>query len=638
MKNKNSRMFRELMLDRAQMKDDRTVELSFSSEAPYERWFGNEILSHDPGAVDLSRLQEIGVLLFNHNANMPIGQVLSVELDEAARKCKATVRFDTDEQAETIYQKVQSGTLKGVSVGYQVMVWEEVGANAMSTNGRFAGPCSVAVKWMPYEISIVSVPADPDVGVGRSADPQNQEEGETRNMKTDGKQNAPAVPPVAENQERGHVPPIAAPVAPPAAPNVDDAVQRALSLERARVAEIGSMCRSFGIDPQEHIDAGKSVDEVRKIVLEKAMTTNQPTKISVGVEDVEKFRSAAVDGLAMRAGMTLEKPVDGAKDFRGMSMLRLAQECIERQSGKDMRFSDNDTLIREALTGSGAFPGILSNVANKSMAQAYQTAPTTFQLWTAKGSNSDFKDATRYRLSEADELVEIKENGEFKDSTFTEAKAKASIGTYGRKFGISRKAIINDDLGALNRIPALYGAAARRMINRMVYKILTDNPTIENAALFHANHKNMGAGVINVENLGKAKAAMAKQKNIGGKEALNIQPAFLIVPVDLETIAAQLISSVVDPSKNNATPNPFANKLSVVSDPTLEDAVPWYLAAAPGMCPSIEVTYLNGVDQPTMESTVLFDMLGIKWRIFHDFGVNLIDYRGLYKSTGIEDK
>lgn len=633
MKDKNRRMFREMTLNRAQMKDDRTIELSFSSETPYKRWFGTEILSHDPGAVDLSRLQEIGVLLFNHHSDIVIGQVLSVEVDEASRKCKATVKFDTDETAETVYQKVLSGTLKGVSVGYQVSVWEEVEANAVSTNGRFAGPCSIAVKWMPYEISIVSVPADPNVGVGRSAEIENNVERESREMKNE--QQQPGASTTAPNAVNNQTRSLPTGGLENEEKDIDAAVKRALERERGRVNEITSMCRAVGMDPQEYIVGVKSVDEVRKICLEKAIKDHAPTHISVGTEDIEKFRSAAVDGLAIRAGIALEKPADGARDFRGMTLLRMAQECIERQTGKDMRYADNDMLIREALTGSGAFPGILSNVANKSMAQAYQTAPTTFQLWTAKGSNTDFKDATRYRLSEADELEKIPENGEFQDSTITEASAKTSIATYGRKFGISRVAIINDDLGALNQIPAKYGAAARRMINRLVYKILTDNPTIEGAALFHANHKNLGAGAISVESIGKGKSAMAKQTNIGGKEALNIQPAFLIVPPDLEVVAAQLISSIVDPSKSNATPNPFANKLSAVSDPTLTDAAPWYLAAAPGYCPSIEVTYLNGIDQPMMESTVLFETLGIKWRVYLDFGVNLIDFRGLYKSTGV---
>ena len=208
------------------------------------------------------------------------------------------------------------------------------------------------------------------------------------------------------------------------------------------------------------------------------------------------------------------------------------------------------------------------------------------------------------------------------------------MATYGRSFSITRKAIINDDLGALSRIPALYGVAARRGINKLVYEILTSNPTIEGADLFHNSHKNLTTGAINVANLGKAKALMARQKNIGGKEALNIQPAFLIVPPELEVTAAQLISSVVDPTKANATPNPFANKLTVVADPELADAEAWYLAAAPGLLPSIEVTYLNGKEAPTMESAVQFDTLGIKWRIYHDVGVNLIDFRGLLKSTG----
>ena len=79
----------------------------------------------------------------------------------------AEVEFDTDPESEVIFQKVKSGTLKGVSTGYKIGVIEEVMPNKISTDGRFAGPCDVAREWMPYEISIVSVPADATVGVGR---------------------------------------------------------------------------------------------------------------------------------------------------------------------------------------------------------------------------------------------------------------------------------------------------------------------------------------------------------------------------------------------------------------------------------------------------------------------------------------
>nr|DAP86025.1 MAG TPA: hypothetical protein [Caudoviricetes sp.] len=74
--------------------------------------------------------------------------------------------------------------------------------------------------------------------------------------------------------------------------------------------------------------------------------------------------------------------------------------------------------------------------------------------------------------------------------------------------------------------------------------------------------------------------------------------------------------------------------MTVVSDPELTNAAEWYLAAAPGILPSIEVTYLNGKETPTVESAVQFDTLGIKWRVYLDFGVNLIDFRGLLKSSG----
>ncbi len=85
----------------------------------------------------------------------------------------AEVEFDEDDQSEIIFQKVKSGTLKGVSTGYTIGVIEEVMPDKISTDGRFTGPCEVARQWMPYEISIVSVPADATVGVGRDYDDQN---------------------------------------------------------------------------------------------------------------------------------------------------------------------------------------------------------------------------------------------------------------------------------------------------------------------------------------------------------------------------------------------------------------------------------------------------------------------------------
>ena len=143
----------------------RKFTLSFSSEEPYMRWFGNEILDHKDGAVDMTRLTEMGVVLYNHNRDNVIGKVTRAWIEDG--KGRAEIEFDSDDQSEIIRQKVESGTLKGVSVGYMVDLWEEVMPGKQSADGRFTGPCSIARKWAPYEISIVSIPADTTVGVGR---------------------------------------------------------------------------------------------------------------------------------------------------------------------------------------------------------------------------------------------------------------------------------------------------------------------------------------------------------------------------------------------------------------------------------------------------------------------------------------
>ena len=156
--------------------NERKFIISFSSELPYDRWWGSEILDHSEGCVDLTRLNEIGCVLFNHHRDNVIGKINRAWIEDG--RGEAEIEFDTDAESEKIFQKVSSGTLKGVSVGYVVDSWEEIMANKTSADGRFKGPASVAKKWTPFEVSIVSVTADPTVGVGR-------EEGSTGRSFTD---------------------------------------------------------------------------------------------------------------------------------------------------------------------------------------------------------------------------------------------------------------------------------------------------------------------------------------------------------------------------------------------------------------------------------------------------------------------
>lgn len=169
-KNRGTRSMGEILAREANSpeaaENSRRRTISFSSEEPYRRYFGMEILDHAGGAVDLSRLNTVGVVLFNHDTDRVVGKVIRAWVEN--NRGMAEIEFDSDDDAEKIFSKVAAGTLKTTSVRYAVDAWEEVKAGAVSADGRFTGPCQIARKWTPLEISVVSVPADATVGVGRS--------------------------------------------------------------------------------------------------------------------------------------------------------------------------------------------------------------------------------------------------------------------------------------------------------------------------------------------------------------------------------------------------------------------------------------------------------------------------------------
>lgn len=142
--------------------DQRIVELSFSSEMPVTRWGDLEVLSHKKNAVMLERINTTGCLLFNHNRDWVIGKVIKAEIKN--KRGIARVQFDDDERSNVIYNKVKNKSLRGVSVGY--IIYETV--RTVSGKGSAAQATYTATRWEPLEISIVSVPADITVGVGRS--------------------------------------------------------------------------------------------------------------------------------------------------------------------------------------------------------------------------------------------------------------------------------------------------------------------------------------------------------------------------------------------------------------------------------------------------------------------------------------
>lgn len=137
----------------------RAIQLSFSSELAVERNFGNEILDHSPGAVDLSRLNGSAPLLVDHNPRDLVGVVERAEV--IGRKGIANVRFSRTGRGEDVFSEVRDGIRRGVSVGYKI--------NKMVREGDGDNPTYRATSWTPMEISLVGIPADASIGIGRNA-------------------------------------------------------------------------------------------------------------------------------------------------------------------------------------------------------------------------------------------------------------------------------------------------------------------------------------------------------------------------------------------------------------------------------------------------------------------------------------
>jgi len=652
-------MIRTMALERNTLNEqERTIELSFSSEAPYERYFGSEILSHDAGSIDLSRLNEVGVLLFAHgrDANygrMPIGTIQRVWLDEGQKKARAVVQFDDDEDSDKVFQKVKKGIIKGVSVGYGVSSWEEVKAGKTSANGRFTGPAYVALKWQPFEISIEPTPADPSVGVGRSIDMNPEsEDNEMNGLKRmalmaqgfnipDTGASAGGAAPVSipDGGTRG----APSPTGTPAAIDPAELQRQAAVAERTRVTEIQSLCRNFGIDDAEYIRSGATLQSVKDAILERQVADRKPQTASVEVraEASDKFRAAASDALLMRAGRGVAKPADGSMELRNLRLRDLAVECLRQAGETQAHMLRDEDLLKRALSPDSTFQSIMSNAVSKTLSQSYQEAPTTFQYWTSKGSNPDFKAAEHYRISEAGNLELTPQNGLIPyDTAMKDEKVTKAVLSYSKRWGFTREAFINDDLSILSRVPAAYVMSAKRGINKLVYKMLAENPTIyDGVALFHASRKNLGTpGAIGTDSMSEARRNMRTQKDQRGIATLNIAPKFLLVPAALETAASRYMRSEADPeATHSGVANVFRNSYEVIIDAELDQysEAAWYLAADPYIADTVEVTYLRGQEEPTLETDIPFDRLGMDFRIYFDYGVTVLDSRGLFMNGGV---
>jgi len=285
--------------------ETRSMTFSFSSEMPVERWFGDEVLSHNDGAADLARLNDAAPLLWNHNRDDQIGVVERAWLGPDKRGyCE--VRFGTSPKAEQVMSDVSAGIIRNVSFGYRILEMAEKKSDGKST--------FTATRWMPLEVSCVSIPADNSVGIGRSAADENGEQevlvrGLTPEVKEIKMSEAAPAQPVDVSAVRA------------------EAANDAVRTERDRVTSIRALGDKLGKSDMANsmIEGGKSIEEARTAFLEEMGARQQP---------VDAGRSGDVD-LSER-------------DQRDYSLIRAINASIQKDWSKaGLELEVSRTLAKE---------------------------------------------------------------------------------------------------------------------------------------------------------------------------------------------------------------------------------------------------------------------------------------------------
>jgi len=627
--------------------DNLVLSFPFVSEEPYLRdtWFDDpwiEVPGVTDAECDLSRLNAGAAVFVNHGRDKTedsplalIGRTIRAWIDNG--RGYVEVKLSRREDMEGLLQDIADDLVPNVSVGYRILE-----RTLIKSNGDTAPDEYRLTSWQPVEVTLCDIPVDVTVGIGRSLqsgetataamryrvvdlpDPGSLEEG------IDMSQTAPKV--------------AAAGTAAATDPQTNrTATDEAVLAERTRGIEIREACALAGLEPsvaEDFIERDVTADAVRREALIKMADRSAAQKVSsqadiVTVQDETATRREMVEAALLHRHDPKNPLPEGAREFRSLSLIELSRELLERQ-GVKTKGMNRMALAGRALEGTSDLANIVANVANKSLRKAYLNAPRTFTTWCRQNTAADFKTMTRVALSDAPALEKVNEAGEFHRGAMTDGKETYQLATVGKIIGISRQAVVNDDMGAFTRIPELFGFAAANYESDTVYGILTANAALaDGVTLFHATtHVNLGTGAIAVAGLAAGRAAMRIQKTPSGA-VMNLAPSYLIVPAALETIANQYTSADFVSTKQSDI-NPFKGSLQVVVEGRLDatSAAVWYLAADPAQIDTIEYAYLDGQQGVYVETRLGFDVDGVEIKARLDFAAKAIEYRGLYKSSG----
>lgn len=682
--------FRAAVKDGSINVEARTVELVWSTGASVRRGFWepfNEELSMDPKHVKLDRLRTGGPLLNSHS-NWDLSSVLGVveraEVD--GKQGTAMVRFpkaEDDADADKIFRKVVDKIIRNVSVGYKVTKYQEVGdSKTARKNGEI--PTYRAIDWEPMEISLVPIPADYK-SVVRSDGTIDESAANAKNLRmydcefvrAEESEEQPEViqandggitgsdQPESETATRG------ATMTPEEIKKMkEEAAAQARAEAQVRSTEIMHSVTEAGLDlafARTLIDSNQTVEQARGAIIaemakrSKAASETNPAvnaaamNVAVTEDSADKWRDGVSNWLLQRSGGKVSeavashsgKKIDGG-EFRGMSLMDIAKESLER-AGVKTRGMDKMDMVGKALTHrsnyhtTSDFGVLLETSIHKVLLAAYATTPDTWQRFAAKGSVSDFRAHGRYRQGSFGALDAVPEHGEFKNKAIPDgSKESITATTKGNIIGLTRQAIINDDMGVFNSLSMRLGRAAKLSVEIDVYALLKLNSGLgpvmsDTKTLFHADHGNIATSTaLGVAGLDIDRVALASQTDPSGNEILDLRAGVLVLPIGLGGAARIFNESQFDAevSSKFMVPNKVRGLFKDIVDSPRLTGTRRYMFADPAVAPVIEVAFLDGQETPFLESKDGFRIDGVEWKVRLDYGVAGVDYRGAVTNAG----
>lgn len=578
-------------------REARTVDVILSSGAAVQRhdFDGpySERLEINPKAIDLSRLPVS--LLDTHRqdgvANI-LGSLIAAKVEGG--QLVGTLRISARHDA--ILDDIETGVIRSISIGYSVQSYNdktEAGGQKVKT----------ATRWTLIEASFVSVPADPLATV-----------------------RSQPMPPTTDTQT------ITAPTQAP--------VQTRAMIN----GEIRALATTLNLAPSfadGQIDREATIEQARAAAIAEVQTR----AAAPGQQVTAMHQIDSPEAVATRIGEALfsrtnpaHKPSEAARPYMAHTLLDVARDCLTRANVSTNGLNAADMFTRAGQHTTSDFPIILGDTVNRALRAGYATAPATLKTVAKQTTAKDFRNKTSIQLGEAPTLERVNEAGEFKHGTMAEAKESYAIDSFGKIISFSRKAMINDDLGALMDMAGKWGQASIEFEAQFLVNLLIANaglgPVIgDTNTLFHASHGNLaGSGaVLSEATLSAARLAMRTQKGLAGKP-INVAPKFLIVPPHLETTAEKLLATIQATKTGDV--NPFGGKMELLVEARLTSATRWYIAADPATIDGLEYAYLQGEEGPQVESRAGFEVDGMQFKVRLDFGAAFLDHRGWYTNAG----